>query len=479
MEAGDCPGPQGTSFDFIDTRDYHTKNFGVRVQYMWIYVLVIKSFLVYLSDIYTAVTMLSSTTWSSNIYTRCPPNQCPTVSFEVGKWIFVGCIIFSFLLLAYEAQKAKRIIASRDISYAFTNIMANSYYSLRSYNHFCFFSQIENSTKKKDDFAFFIFFTFKEWKRVLLADGPRQSINALTLYSFWVANGKGNPFEKIGTYYDGDFVTAMLLVTMVFTVLIFIGSTLLLCVAAVLYVPLLCYIRGNLKEYCCHKVDKRIAELIKKKTQQRVQRQAALAKKEAAGDFSHLKGKKGAVPVSLPKQPTLPSLSVDDDPIPRAPSTRHSRQTLDSQQYWAHGDDKSDYAASVRGGYPPTNDYHDYPPMPGYYGHGAYGDPKPGPESLYSYEDAAYRAGGDDQYSSSAHLAYAAAPFAGQGHPQQGYYHENQPYGHPPDDPYAQYPPAGNAPAYSHDYPTQDYPNPHQQPPHDTKGPPGGSGYAV
>ena len=33
--------------------------------------------------------------------------------------------------LAYEARKTKRIIASRDISYAFTNVMANYYYSLR------------------------------------------------------------------------------------------------------------------------------------------------------------------------------------------------------------------------------------------------------------------------------------------------------------------------------------------------------------
>jgi hypothetical protein len=33
--------------------------------------------------------------------------------------------------LAYESRKAKRIIASRDISYAFTNVMANNYYSLR------------------------------------------------------------------------------------------------------------------------------------------------------------------------------------------------------------------------------------------------------------------------------------------------------------------------------------------------------------
>lgn len=81
--------------------------------------------------------------------------------FSIGKWIFTGCIIFSFLLLAWEGRKARKIIRSRDISYAYTNIMANNYYSLKSYDHFCFFCQINNSKKKKDEFAFFVFFTFK------------------------------------------------------------------------------------------------------------------------------------------------------------------------------------------------------------------------------------------------------------------------------------------------------------------------------
>jgi hypothetical protein len=33
--------------------------------------------------------------------------------------------------LVYEGRKSKKIIASRDISYAFTNVMANHYHSLR------------------------------------------------------------------------------------------------------------------------------------------------------------------------------------------------------------------------------------------------------------------------------------------------------------------------------------------------------------
>jgi hypothetical protein len=37
--------------------------------------------------------------------------------------------------LGYEARKAKLIVASHDISYAFTNVLANNYYSLRKYSH--------------------------------------------------------------------------------------------------------------------------------------------------------------------------------------------------------------------------------------------------------------------------------------------------------------------------------------------------------
>ena len=70
-------------------------------------------------------------------------------------------------------------------------------------------------------------------------------ISALTLYSF----GKANNFQTddLTKYYDDNFVTATLLVSMIFTVLVFAANMILLISAAVLYVPLLCYIQGNLK----------------------------------------------------------------------------------------------------------------------------------------------------------------------------------------------------------------------------------------
>jgi len=80
-----------------------------------------------------------------------------------------------------------------------------------------------------------------------------------------------------------------------------------------MYVPLLCYIQGNLKEYCCHKIDKRIAEMMKKKTRKRLLQEAAKARKEAAGDYSHLKDKKGNLRQKPMAQPTLPKVDLYDD----------------------------------------------------------------------------------------------------------------------------------------------------------------------
>ena len=83
------------------------------------------------------------------------------ISFEIYKWIFAACIILSFILLAWDVKKAVAIINSRDISYAFTSMIAYRYYAIKSYAHFCLFEQIHNSKKQIDKIAFFCFFTFR------------------------------------------------------------------------------------------------------------------------------------------------------------------------------------------------------------------------------------------------------------------------------------------------------------------------------
>jgi hypothetical protein len=87
------------------------------------------------------------------------------------------------------------------------------------------------------------------WKRLVLADTPRQTINALTLYAVWLIkkNGPG-PWYDISKYFKGSSLsTSALTVTTLFTVLVCAGSLLFLLVAAICYVPLLLHIRGNLK----------------------------------------------------------------------------------------------------------------------------------------------------------------------------------------------------------------------------------------
>ncbi len=69
-------------------------------RYFWLYLIVLKSFAVYIVDIYTATTMLTTTSWSNEIFNNCADiDGCVTIPFETGKWLFVGCIIFSFLLV--------------------------------------------------------------------------------------------------------------------------------------------------------------------------------------------------------------------------------------------------------------------------------------------------------------------------------------------------------------------------------------------
>ncbi|KAF9058039.1 hypothetical protein BJ165DRAFT_1425252 [Panaeolus papilionaceus] len=411
---------QDHKFDFVDTSDFVDNGFFMRLKYLWLYLVVLKSFMVYVLDIFSAITMLTTSNWSNEIFKQCKDVKgCVFIPFNTGKWLFVGCILVSFLLLAYESRKAKKIIASRDISFAFTNVMANNYYSLRSYNHFCFFDHISNSTKTSDDFAFFVFFVFKSWKRLLLADTPRQSINALTLYAVWLAKKDlpGEWYDVTKYFRKNSMSTSMLTITSFFTVAVCAGSLLLLLTAAICYVPLLMHIRGNLKEYCCHKVDKRIAEVIDKTRKERIDKQAKLMRKEAMGDFSHLKNKKGELVHQPLPQPTLPNLSVDDDDTSSV-NTRVPAPSTYTQDYYHYNSDKAA----------------DYPPMPAYnpysaqQGPGNY--PYYNPSAATLNDEYAYPSQhlyDDNDNESTAHLTSSAAPFARDPISRQA-----SPYGPPP-----------------------------------------------
>lgn len=85
-----------------------------------------------------------------------------------------------------------------------------------------------------------------------------------------------------------------------------------------------------------------------------------LAKKEAAGDFSHRTDKNGVVRNA--PQPTLPQISLDDDDDTTLAATKSVKYAASmrtgQESYW--GSDYKDDQSAVYGNGP------DYPPMPAY-----------------------------------------------------------------------------------------------------------------
>lgn len=102
------------------------------------------------------------------------------------------------------------------------------------------------------------------WKRLIFADGPRQVINGIILITVFSANKKKLPNGQTQLDLEfwnwGDTFGTMTLITMglmMFTLTLWIISVLYMIGAVILYIPLVIHIQGNLKEYCCHKIDKR------------------------------------------------------------------------------------------------------------------------------------------------------------------------------------------------------------------------------
>ncbi|KAF9897292.1 hypothetical protein BX616_005861, partial [Lobosporangium transversale] len=291
---------QDHKFDFIDVEDYIDNSPYRKFKYSLVFAVVIKGILIYCADLWTAVNLLVTKNWQLAGFEGNKELSWGGINITSGiyRYLFSACIILSFILLAWDMKKAVAIVQSRDISYAFTSMIAYRYYAIKSYAHFCLFEKIHNSKKTMDEIAFFCFFTFRGWKRLLFADGPRQVINAIILMT--IIKSQGNSLNIFEYKVAGGNTTKITLVLMTFTLTLWIISILLMLVAVCLYIPLVMQIQGNLKEFCCHKIDKRIDEIVKKKAKQRAQEAAKNAKN----------GKGGETPL---QKPTLPNIDLFEE----------------------------------------------------------------------------------------------------------------------------------------------------------------------
>ena len=180
------------------------------------------------------------------------------------------------------------------------------------------------------------------WVRVILCSGPRQVINALTLYSVYKAklNIEGNNFESsLSSFFDKiralaseDYRQALILSGMLFTLVIWLFAFLSLLLAALFFVLFLWhYISaddGGLTEFCERKVKKRLKQIVSQKINK------AMAEDERRRKKAELKAakKKGEDrPMTMqPSLPTIPNLAGDDK-LPEMPmlSRAETLMTLD------------------------------------------------------------------------------------------------------------------------------------------------------
>ncbi|KAF9928302.1 hypothetical protein FBU30_002476 [Linnemannia zychae] len=314
-------------FDFINVDDFVDNSCWRQFRYMLVFLIIIRGILVYCSDVFTAVNLLTGKKQDDIDFIN---NKLP---YEVYKYLFTGCIFLGLVLLALDMRRAKGIIRSRDISYAFTSQIASRYYTVRSYPHYCFFAEIENSKKFVDNVAFFVFFTFRNWKRLLLANAPRQVINATILYNEFHSHSDFNFFN----WTNRDLFTKITYVAMIFTLTVFVSNMVSFIAATFMYIPLVFHIQGNLKEYCCYKIDKRIEELIKKSTKDR-----AKGGKDIAMDYMGMPTLPDVDVLESAPKPTVPPLR-NAYPKGPAPSPYVRQQQQHQQDY--------NYGYNTQGGY--------------------------------------------------------------------------------------------------------------------------------
>ncbi|KAI1387415.1 uncharacterized protein F4822DRAFT_281238 [Hypoxylon trugodes] len=317
-------------WDAISLRDFKSSSCFAPFAYGYLYFSLLISLAVYGVDTFTAVNLLAFNTWSSSI----EPTQL--VPFDVSKWIFSICIIASFVNLAFEHIRAMRVMKRGSVAECYLDNLAVRLESIRpgdgqGWRRFLVFAELTKSKKGAEYVALFTYFSFQSWIRVIFCSGPRQVVNALTLYSVYssdliptdvssVQSTLGTFFGKLGTLANENKQQVVILSGMVFTLVIWIFSLLFLIIGALFYVFFLWHYiprqDGGLHGYCERKVNKRLTSIVTVKVNK------ALAKEERDRIKAGIKAaKKNGEKPPTERQATLPTFldAGNEDKLPQMP----------------------------------------------------------------------------------------------------------------------------------------------------------------
>lgn len=314
-------------WDYITLNDFKSTSCFMPFAYAYLWFSLFLSVAVYAVDIFTAVQLLAFNKWSSQI----EPSQL--IPFDVSKWVFSICIILSAINLVYEHIRAQRVMRRGSVAESFLDSLAARLESIRvgsgrGWRRFLVFAELTKSKKGAEYVALFTYFNFQSWIRVLICSGPRQVINAFTLYSVYDASLKmqGDNFESsIMDFFDkfkkmtegpGGTQQTVILSGMVFTLVIWIFSFLSLLLAGIFFVSFLWYYipraDGGLTGFCERKVNKRLKQIVSQKINK------AMAEDERKRKKAEIKAsKKTGEERPQTMLPTLPN--VGGDKLPEMP----------------------------------------------------------------------------------------------------------------------------------------------------------------
>ena len=196
----------------------------------------------------------------------------------------------------------------------------------------------------------------KAWTRIVFAEGPRQVLNALTLYSVLQADlipKKGKHaatsgqspavqfFNNIEILASGNREQAVVLIGMLWTLVIWIISALSLVASLVLYLLFLFHHipseDGTLTNYCRRKINRRMERIIKTKVDKALKKEEQLRARQDAKDGRDVKRQPTFPILDDAREPAIPVLSrqLTQTTLPeytsREGSFRNSAETLDQR----------------------------------------------------------------------------------------------------------------------------------------------------
>lgn len=174
---------------------------------------------------------------------------------------------------------------------------------------------------------------------MLVCSGPRQVINAATLYAVYdadLANKDATSidrsflgfFENIKKLADDDYQQVLILSAMAFTLIIWVFSALFLIAAVLFYVLFLWHwiprADGGLGGYCERKINASLVQVVTKRVNKALEREQ---RSRVKADYKHAMAT-GEKP-TLARQATLPTIpnvgpGMDEDKLPEMPTMQRS-----------------------------------------------------------------------------------------------------------------------------------------------------------